>query len=410
MRTILCYSIALALFSLAAVPTAAHAQSSATPAADAWQFVPEWNLRLRHEQVDDDAFLHSADAGTLRVRAGLRLRYGTRFSAFLEGEGIAAFAGDYNSGANGRTAFPMVPDARGAEINQAYLQWKNPKLQASLGRQRLLFDNQRWIGNSGWRQNEQTFDALAFVWTPRPDVTARYAWLERVHRVNGDDARDPLARERALDTHAFNLAWQRGGLQLTGYAYLHDDRDVATASTRTLGLRAAFNRKWSGGAYGATFEWAEQDDYADNPLSFRHRYWLVEPSFSWKGTTFRAGWEHLGGNGTHALQTPLATLHAFNGWADKFLSTPNRGLDDRYLAASGGFGPGPRASKFNWALAWHDYQADQGGADYGREWNASLGFPVCKRIVGLVKLADYRSDGFARDTRKLWLQLEWKNP
>lgn len=104
----------------------------------------------------------------------------------------------------------------------------------------------------------------------------------------------------------------------------------------------------------------------------------------------------------------LPTL--FNGWADKFLSTPNRGLDDRYLAASGGFGQGPRASKFNWALAWHDYRADEGGADYGREWNASLGFPVCQRVVGLVKLADYRSDGFGRDTRKLWLQLEWKNP
>jgi hypothetical protein len=28
-------------------------------------------------------------------------------------------------------------------------------------------------------------------------------------------------------------------------------------------------------------------------------------------------------------------------------------------------------------------------------------------VTGLVKLADYRSDGFARDTRKLWLQLEW---
>lgn len=410
MRTILCCSIALALVSLTTVPMTARAQSSETPAVDAWQFVPEWNLRLRHEQVDDDAFARSADASTLRVRAGLRLRYGTRFSAFFEGEGIAAFGDDYNSGANGRTSFPTIPDARGIEINQAFVQWKTAKLQANLGRQRLLFDNQRWIGNSGWRQNEQTFDALAFVWTPRPDLTARYAWLERVHRINGDEARDRLARERGLDTHAFNLAWKHGSLQLTGYAYLHDDRDVATASTRSLGLRASFKRQRKGMSFGGTLEWADQRDYADNPLSFRHRYWLVEPSFSWKGTTFRTGWEHLGGNGTHALQTPLATLHAFNGWADKFLITPAAGLEDRYVSASGGFGQGPRASKFNWALAWHDYEADQGGRDYGREWNASLGFPVHGRLVGLVKLADYRSDGFGRDTRKLWLQLEWKNP
>ena len=42
----------------------------------------------------------------------------------------------------------------------------------------------------------------------------------------------------------------------------------------------------------------------------------------------KLGFERLEGNGTVALQTPLATLHAFNGWADKFLSTPANGLRD----------------------------------------------------------------------------------
>lgn len=410
MRTILCCSIALALASLAPVTTQAQAKPADPPIAEAWQLTPEWNLRLRQEQVDDDGFARSADATTLRLRAGLRLRWATHFSAYLEGEGIAALEDDYNSGANGRNHYPAIADARGLEINQAFAQWKTPKLQASLGRQRLQFDNQRWIGNSGWRQNEQSFDALAFVWTPRPDLAARYAWLERVHRVNGDEARDALARERSLDTHVFNLAWQRGGMQLTGYAYLHEDRDLAAASTRTLGLRGSFSRLRNGNGFGATVEWAQQGDYADNPLAFRHRYWLMEPSFTWRGTTLRAGWEHLGGDGTHALQTPLATLHAFNGWADKFLATPAAGLEDRYVSASGGFGAGPVASKSTWSLAWHDYASDRGSLDYGREWNASLGFPIQGRLMGLVKLADYRSEGFGRDTRKLWLQLEWKNP
>jgi hypothetical protein len=102
----------------------------------------------------------------------------------------------------------------------------------------------------------------------------------------------------------------------------------------------------------------------------------------------------------------LATLHAFNGWADKFTVTPAGGLEDRYLGAGGKFGRNAHAGKFNWVVAWHDYRADTGG-HYGSEWNASLGFPVHGPVNGLVKLADYRSDGFARDTRKLWLQLEW---
>ena len=83
-------------------------------------------------------------------------------------------------------------------------------------------------------------------------------------------------------------------------------------------------------------------------------------------------------------------------------ATPAGGLDDRHLGAGGKF----RDGRLDWQLAWHDYRADSGGG-YGREWNAALGFPVGKRLKGLLKVADYRADGFARDTAKAWLQLEW---
>ncbi|MDR7099030.1 hypothetical protein J2X04_001377 [Lysobacter niabensis] len=389
----------------ASPPVASPAPSSASS-----PFGFEWNARLRNEFVDDDAFASTSNATTLRVRAGLRMRWAHGFSALLEGEGIASAGDRYNSGANGVTTRPAITDPEGAELNQAYLAWKGGHAGATLGRQRLLFDNQRWIGNSGWRQNEQTFDAVAFDVGLQPGLTARYAWLDRVHRVSGDQARDVLARERNLDSHAFNLAWKRGVQQLVGYAYLHDDRDVATASTATWGLRAVTDTVHDGRGWGLALEWAQQGDYADNPLSFTHQYWLVEPAFTRNGIAWRAGWEHLGGNGRHALQTPLATLHAFNGWADKFLVTPPAGLEDRYLAAGGALGHGATLAKFKWALAWHDYRADSGSQDYGQEWNASLGFPVHGKLSGLAKLADYRSDGFARDTTKLWLQLEWAQP
>ena len=97
----------------------------------------------------------------------------------LEGEGIASAGDSYNSGANGRTTRPAITDPEGAELNQAWIGWKDPHVAATLGRQRLLFDNQRWIGNSGWRQNEQTFDALAVDWQLAPPLTLRYAWLGR---------------------------------------------------------------------------------------------------------------------------------------------------------------------------------------------------------------------------------------
>lgn len=364
----------------------------------------EWNLRLRDEYVDDDAFLRNADATTLRLRAGVRIKLDNGFNALVEGEGIADAGDSYNSGANGRTDRPMITDPEGIELNQAYVGWKDKAFGIVAGRQRLTFDNQRWIGNSGWRQNEQTFDALSVDWKITPDWTARYAWLGRVHRVAGDDALDPKARQRNLDTYLAELTWKHGAQQVGGYAWLHDDQDIATASTETFGVRAVTDMVHDGNGFGLALEMARQHDYADNPLAFSHAYWLVEPAYTVRGTTLRAGWEHLGGNGQHALQTPLATLHAFNGWADKFNVTPGAGLEDHYLNVSGTLGARKR---YDWQLAWHDYRADTGDIRYGREWNGSIGCAFTKRLRGLVKLASYQADAFARDTTKAWVQLEW---
>lgn len=366
-----------------------------------------WDLRTRYEHVDDDAFVHSADAATARLRLGLRGDFSHGWSALLEGEGIVA-NDRYNSGSNGRTAYPAVIDPEGAELNQAWIGWKNDTFSTTLGRQRLLFDNQRWVGNVGWRQNEQTYDALAVDFKANDDVNLRYAWLGKVHRIFGDDARDRLARERDLSTHLLNASFKHGKQQWTGYAYLHDDRDVAAASTATYGLRWTGTRPQGDQVWGWTAEVARQRDHARNPRDFSHSYWLLEPSLQARGIRWSAGWEHLGGNGSHALQTPLATLHAFNGWADKFSSTPAGGLDDLYVGAGGKAGS---SGKFTWAATYHDYRADTASTafdHYGRELDLSLSRPLWKDWSGLIKIADYRADDFARDTRKLWVQLEYK--
>lgn len=367
----------------------------------------EWDVRARHEQVDDSGYARDAQASTVRLRAALRAAFGGGFSALVEGEGVGAANDHYNSGANGQTQYPGVLDPTGSELNQAWLGWKGGDVAATAGRQRVLLDNQRWVGNVGWRQNEQTFDALSMQWKPAASITLGYHWLDKVHRVAGDDALNPLARERDINDHLFHAAWKGASQQLSGYAYLHHDQDVAAASTSTYGLRWTGNRIRDGRGPGWTLEAAHQNDHADNPGNFAHDYWLVEPTWAFGKATARAGWEHLGGDGVTALQTPLATLHAFNGWADQFGVTPAGGLEDRYLGAGGKLGRGRLDGKLNWALAWHDYSADIGG-DYGREWNASLAFPLPAGLAGLVKVADYRADGFGRDTTKVWLQLEWR--
>lgn len=367
------------------------------------------NVRYRHESVDDAALARNAEADTARLRLGWSRAFGRGLSAGAELEAVAELGRRFNSGANGRSSYPSVPDARAFELNQAWLRWRGERGGAVLGRQRLVFDNQRFIGNVGWRQNEQTYDGVALDFAAREDLMLRYAWLGRVHRVAGDHARDPLARERRLDAHLANAAWTGAAGTLVGYGYWLDDRDVAAASTRTLGLRWTGRRPLGAATFGWSLEAARQHEHAGNPRGVDASYLLVEPALTARGLTWKLGRERLGGDGTSAFKTPLATLHAFNGWADKFVVTPVSGLDDRYAAVSGKLGHGRLQDKLAWTLAWHDFDADRGGADHGREWNASLAFPLPRGLSGLVKLADYRSDGFARDTRKLWLQVEWSH-
>ena len=381
------------------------ATQSATTSDAPWLL--EWDARARDEQVDDAAYSRHANADTLRVRLGIKGNFGNGWSGLLEGAGVASAGDHYNSGANGQTRYPAVTDPKGGEFNQYWLRWQGEQVAATVGRQRLLVDNQRWIGNSGWRQTEQTFDAVALQWKPSTALTLSYDWLDRVHRVAGPDAISQLARERRLNTHLLNAAWTRGTQQWVGYTYLHEDRNVATASSATYGVR--WTGKWlrDGNGFGWTVDTAQQRDYANNPQHFTHSYWLLEPSWTEAGFTAKLGWEHLGGNGQHALQTPLATLHAFNGWDDQFNVTPAGGLDDRYVSVNGAFGRVGLASKMAWTVAYHDYRADHGGR-YGSEWDASLGVPLARGLTGLLKVADYHADGFAHDNTKLWLQLEWR--
>ena len=359
-----------------------------------------WRTRLEH--VSQDGALLDALAPTSRLRAGATWQApGSPWRALLEFEGVAGIGSRYNSGANGATRYATVTDPTGAEVNQAALSWRDEGWEISAGRQRLLFDNQRFIGNSGWRQNEQTFDALHLQFAAR-GFEWRYAWLDRVHRVAGDRARDRRAREHALDGHALHLARATRFGTAAAYLYLVENRTLPSASSRSAGLR------WSPdpqARFGVAAEFARQSEWHSAGTPFSHDYVLLEATARLRGLAWKAGVERLGGDGRHAFQTPLATLHAFNGWADVFTTTPLDGLEDRYAGVGGSW----NAAKASWNVAWHDFTAAHGESSrrYGREWDASLSKALSPAWNALAKVAFYEADAFGADTAKLWLQIEW---
>ncbi len=376
----------------------------ASLAASAAESAAVLDLRYRWEQVDDAGFARDAQAQTLRLRLGYRWVFAPGWQLYADAEHVQPLFGEhYNSTANGRTQYPVVLDPKSSELNQAFIGWTGEGSSASLGRQRVALDNQRFFGTVGWRQNEQTFDALALGRDFGESSQFRYLYLDRVLRVVGHDHPDPLQRRWRLHGHLLHAEQASPIGRFAAYAYLVENRDMPALSSRTFGLRWTGERELDGLRFDWTLEYAHQGDWANNPFGRSANYRLIEPSLKWRGVTFKAGQEVLGGDGSYGFSTPYATLHAFNGWADRFGTTPLDGLDDRYLGALGSLPGG-----FGWALTWHDFRADSGRARYGREWDASLSRAFGKHWNLLLKLADYRARDFSTDVRKYWFSVEYR--
>lgn len=378
-------------------------------AAGSFKIKPIIDTRLRYEHVDQPAT--NADALTFRLRGGLEATQG-KFSFLAEGEGTISLVNDYNAfpfaiaDSQRRPQYSVIADPQNIELNRLQVQYKDGGNAVTLGRQRINLDDQRWVGSVGWRQNEQTFDAVrgeAKVGPANFDVT--YAINQRT--IFGTDAGPRTAY--AGDFLFAGAGIKQGPVSAKLFAYVldYDEAFFVANSSKTVGLlvnaalplskQAKLNLKAS---------YARQSDAGKNPFDYSADYVALEAGPSFGPVTAVVGWEKLGSDNGRALQTPVATLHKFNGWADIFLTTPNAGLQDLYGGLSAKFDKVKALPGLNANVTYHRFDSDVGSIDYGHEWDASLGFKLGK--VGLLaKYANYQADGFGVDTEKFWLQAEW---
>ena len=366
---------------------------------------PIVDLRLRLETVDQDGIADRAHALTLRGRVGFETGSLWQTALLAEARLLTPLDGDYNSTVNGKTQYPVVADPETYGLNR--LQLTNTAIPGTtlvVGRQRLNLDDQRFVGSVGWRQNEQTIEALRVTNRSVGKLTLDLTFLNRVNRVFGPDS--SVGRYRG-NSYLGNAAYQTPWGRLTGFAYLLRFDEAATDSSRTLGLRFAGEHKLGEMAFTYAAAYAHQDEYGNNPLSYDDDYGALDIAFTMRGFTLGAGVDVLGGSGVKGFTTPLATLHAFDGWADKFLATPSNGLEDRYgtlgyLRKSPGIFDSVAVR-----LVYHSFHSERLSIDYGSELDAQIVLKF-RRCTALVKYADYNARAFATDTRKFWLQLEYQ--
>lgn len=363
----------------------------------------EANARVRYETVDQASSANEANALTGRLRVSGAFRY-KLVTVTVEGEATESLISDFNDTLpfNGVEPFPTVADPDNIELNRAQIAIMDGGSGVTIGRQRINLGNQRFVGSVGWRQNEQTFDAVrGQVRTGPIALDATYAIADRT--IFGDDSPN---EHFDGDFILLNAMYDGARVDLTAFSYLLDFDTRAAMSSSTYGVLAQGNLPLGAITLTGTASYASQSDRGANPVDYTVDYMMLEAGAAARGFSVGAGYEVLGSdNGLAAFQTPLATLHAFNGWADLFLTTPNAGLQDFYLKA-GYTPPSPPVPGLNLQVAWHSYAADFGSADYGSEWNASLGGRLGP-IGVLVKFADYEADGFGADKQIVWLQAEY---
>ena len=367
-----------------------------------------FNIRWRFEYVDQEG-KGIARGDPIRLRLGYLTPKFSGFQAFAEFEGnTPVFLNDYNSTRNNKTQYPVIADPAEAELNQGWLAYSGiPNTTIKGGRQKIIYNNHRFVGNVGWRQMEQTFDAASILNQSigNSDLKLAFVWNVRTVTSKSVNVASPL----------LNLGYTFPDIgKLTAYSYLLDYSDADNSgpfpfafSTQTYGLRFNGIRPLTANfdvLY--TAEYAYQANFRGNPKNYNANYFhfiggfrVNEVASFFEDITPKIGWEYLGSDNGTALQTPLGTNHAFQGWADQFLVTPPGGIRDLYGDLS------IRIHGVKLQAVYHQFDAAEGGETYGHEIDALISRTFADHYTLMFVYANYFARDYKTDTRKFWAQI-----
>ncbi|WP_444891134.1 hypothetical protein [Microbulbifer sp. DLAB2-AA] len=356
------------------------------------------NLRYRTEYVEQDNLYEDAVASTLRTRINWRSGSFQGANFFLELDNVSEIGVDkYNSTVNGKTEYPVVADPKGTEINQVYLRYNLEQLKVTVGNQRINLNNPRFVGGmegkASWRQNERTYDGIRYQYGNPGQLQLDHSYIYNINRVYGEDSN---FSDFKGDIHLFRASYPvLIKHQLSVFLYNLDFDNAINDSSRTYGMDYLGNF----GAFETRLSFAHQKNINKNLNDYSANYYLAEITGTLGKMKGKIGYEILGANNGIGFSTPLATIHKFQGFTDKFRKTPAKGVEDLYVTANlkliGG----------NLGISYHNFEANQGSAFYGSEWSVRYNRKFSKHLSGMVKYATYNAKDYLSDTNKFWLMI-----
>lgn len=376
-------------------------------------------VRARYENVDDENnAVQQANAYTVRATLGLEttLLGVDGLSMKVDGTTVQTLGGTkYNDLSPTKfTNYDVVADPEQTRFTQGYVQYKMGTTTFKAGRQITNLDNQRFIGSVDWRQMPQSLDALSLTNTSIAGLSLYGAYVYSYATVFDE----PTQKSESVLLNATYKVNEM--LKVTAYDYMLSlEKGQFAADTYGVALSGGIPTVGAKIAYRA--EYAKQTDSTFDTTATNIEgkndayYYNLEATASIMGLSLGAGYEFLSGttgsDGKTKFQTPLATLHKFNGTADKFLATPTGGLVD--TSVSLGYNA---AGLGNALITYHDFKTDVamgGKSDLGSEWDLQYSNAIAgiKGLNGLIKAAYYDGGDIAtytKDVSKLWLQLGYK--
>lgn len=342
-----------------------------------------WWFRARNEDIHEKG-LKDGYANTIASHLGYQTAGYYHFSGLLEFTDTTIIGRQlYNSGGGtspGLRKYAITNDPRGARIQQAFIEYNDFfKTDLKGGRQRIRLDNERFIGDSGWRQMEQVYDGISLFNTAIPNLNLFYAYIGRVNRVWGPKGVG-IFGDNANHTHVVNIRYDILDLgSIIGYEYFIDNAKVRNFSTSTLGLRFNGSKRYQNLNFLYTAEYANQANAANNPVHYRAQYSHfaggMQIDTNPMDMEFDLQREDLGGQRHKiggAFITPLASFHGFQGWAELFNVTPNRGVTDWVASASFKIKP---LSDITFLTYYHHFRSSATSRHrfFGYEFDAEVG-------------------------------------
>ncbi len=363
----------------------------------------EVDFSTRARYADLQSGNETGEAASILFRVGATSRWNESLSSYLEVDSVLTALENHHSDGVRFNGKPVIPDSEGTEINQAWLTLSHNQTQAKVGRQAITHDHQRFIGTNSFWQNDQTFDALNIRHEFLNASHASYTYITNVNRIFGDDADERLhptdinysafsgARPAALlgdHEHHTHLArtefkeWDH--IQWVTYGYFIDNHDAKPVTNNTIGTRLTLNYQHDVLKYKMELEAASQ----------KRPEIEGKPSYDYHNLNLTAGYqsfditlkhERLSADGQNSFTTPLASLHDFHGWADKFSNAPRTGLADTSLKLK------YRHSPWKFDMRYHRFSATENSTQYGGEIDVDIMLKINKRHSILLRYADFRT-------------------